>query len=164
MDKSRPRNRSGKNIRPVHRIVGTIILLFTLYFGVTGLIIQTIDLRAIASRASATDPEMMAIRESIDGTGNYAVIEPADYAAADLPKGYDFDAALSNVLKSARLSFGASTPLKFLELRMIDGKPVGLVQTADHLARFNPETGAELPDPPKHPRNPPAPSLHQRIK
>ena len=164
MDTSRPRNRSGKNIRPVHRIVGTIILLFTLYFGVTGLIIQTIDLHAIASRAAATDPEMMAIRESIDGTGNYAVIEPADYAAAVLPKGYDFYAALSNVLKSARLSLGASTPLKFLELRMIDGMPVGLVQTGDHLARFNPETGAALPDPPKHPRNPPAASHHQRIK
>src|SRR5579862_3666479 len=86
MNTSRPRKLSLKAMRPVHRIVGTIILSFTLYFGTTGLMIQTIDLRAIASHAAATDPEMMAIRESIDGSGNYAVIEPTDYAAAALPQ------------------------------------------------------------------------------
>ena len=163
MNTARSRNSSVKGMRPVHRIIGTVILLFTLYLAVTGLIIQTVDLRAIASRAAATDPEMMAIRESIDGSGNYAVIEPTDYAAAALPQGYDFHAALSNVLKSARLSVGA-TPLKFLELRVIDGKPVGLVQAADHLLRFDPRTGAALPDPPPHPHTPPARSLHQKVK
>ena len=164
MDAPGPKKRSGKGVRPIHRIAGTILLLFTLYFGVTGLMIQTIDLRAIASRAAATDPEMTAIRESIDGTGNYAVIEPTDYAAAALPQGYDFKSAVSNVLKSARLSVGAATPLKFLELRVVDGKPVGLVQTADRIARFDPANGAALPDPPKKPRTPPAPSLHQQVK
>jgi hypothetical protein len=42
-------------------IVGTIILAFTLHFGTTGSIIQMIDLRAIASHAAATDPEMLAL-------------------------------------------------------------------------------------------------------
>jgi len=65
-------------------------MAFTLYIGVTGLIIQSIDLRAIASHAAATDPEMMAIQESIDGSGNYEVIAPADYAAAALPANFDF--------------------------------------------------------------------------
>jgi hypothetical protein len=164
MNMSRPKNVGGKGLRPVHRIVGTVVLLFTLYFSVTGLVIQTIDLHAIASRAAATDPEMMAIRESIDGSGNYAVIEPTDYAAAALPRGYDFNAALSNVLKSARLSAGANRPLKFLELRVIEGKPVGLAQTADRVLRFNPDTGAALPDPPPHPHTVPEPSLHQQVK
>jgi uncharacterized iron-regulated membrane protein len=163
MNTARSTNSSGKSIRPLHRIIGTVILLFTMYFALTGLTIQTIDLRAIASRAAATDPEMMAIRESIDGSGNYAVIEPTDYAAAALSHGYDFHAALSRVLKSARFSVGA-TPLKFLELRVIDGKAVGLVQSADRLLRFDPETGAALPDSPKNPRTPPAPSLHQQVK
>jgi uncharacterized iron-regulated membrane protein len=164
MDTSGPKSFSGKGMRPIHRIIGTILLLFTLYFGVTGLIIQSIDLRAIAYRAAATDPEMMAIRESLDGSGNYSVIEPTDYAAAALPRDYDFNAGLLNVLKSARLTVGAASPLKFLELRVIDSKPMGLIQTADHVVRFDASTGAALPDPPKLPRSPSGPSLHQRVK
>src|SRR5580692_610642 len=93
----------GKAMRPIHRVAGTIILVFTLYFGVTGSTVQLIDLRTIASRAAATDPDMMAIRESIDGTPNYAVIQPADYAAAALPEDLDFNSALPRVIKSARL-------------------------------------------------------------
>jgi hypothetical protein len=151
-------------VRPIHRIVGTVILLFTLYIGVTGLMIQSVDLRAIASHAAATDPEMMAIRESIDGTDNFAVIRPTDYAATALPEGYDFYSALSNVLKSARLSVGADTPLKFLELRVIDGKPVGLVRVGDKTLRFDPATGAPLTNPPEPRRTPPPPSLRGQIK
>jgi uncharacterized iron-regulated membrane protein len=137
----------GKGLRPIHRIVGTIILAFTLYFGVTGSIVQMIDLRTIASHAAATDPDMMAIRESIDGTPNFIVIQPADYAGAALPENYDFNTALSNVVKSARLRVGTSTPFRFLELRVIDGKSVGLVQAGDHTLRFDPATGAPLPNP-----------------
>jgi hypothetical protein len=47
--------------------------------------VQTVDLAAILRRAPATDPDMIAIRESLDGPGNYAVIAPADYAAPALP-------------------------------------------------------------------------------
>ena len=118
-----------KSIRPVHRILGSILCLFTLYFGTTGSLVQISDLRAIASHAAATDPEMMAIRESLDGTGNFIVIAPTDYAADALPQGYDFNAALSTVISAARSSAGANTPLKYVELRMVDGKPIGLVQT-----------------------------------
>jgi len=78
-----------RDLRPLHRIIGTIILVFVLYFGVTGLIVQSIDLRAIATHAAATDPEMLAIRESIDGTPNFAVIQAGDYAAAALPPQFD---------------------------------------------------------------------------
>lgn len=164
MNTSHRRNLSLKAMRPVHRIVGTIILLFTLYFGTTGLMIQTIDLRAIASHAAATDPEMMAIRESIDGSGNYAVIEATDYAAAALPASYNFSSAVSKVLRSVRLFAGANTPLKYIELRVLNGKPVALVEISDHIARFDPDTGAQLPDPPKQPQTPPERSLHQRVK
>jgi hypothetical protein len=121
-------NPTTVNVRPIHRIVATIIMAFTLYIGTTGLMIQSVDLRAIASHAAATDPEMMAIRESLDGTGNFAVIQPTDYAAAALPDGFDFNAAMSTLLKSVRSSTGDSAPLKYLELRVIDGKPIGLVQ------------------------------------
>ena len=98
-------------MRPIHRIVGSILLAFTSYFAVTGSIVQLIDLRTIASRAAATDPDMMAIRESLDGTPNYEVIQPTDYAAAALPESYDFNTALLNVLKAAHSSLPAGTPL-----------------------------------------------------
>ena len=163
-DKPLAKKLSGKRMRPIHRIVGTIILAFTLYFGATGSIIQMIDLRAIASHAAATDPEMMAIRESIYGTSNFAVIEPTDYAAAGLPEGYDFNTALANVVNAARLSVGADTPLKYVELRVIDGKPIGLVQAAGRLLRLDPATGVLLPTPPARPETRPMPSLHQRVK
>ena len=158
----------GNAMRPIHRIAGTIILVFTLYFGVTGSTVQLIDLRTIASHAAATDPDMMAIRESIDGTPNYAVIEPTDYAAAALPEGFDFNGALSTVLKSARMSVGNSAPLKFLELRVIDGKPVGSVQAGgpagSHIVRFDLATGASLPKLPELPRGHQTPSLRGKAK
>lgn len=162
-DKPLPNKPGGKGMRPIHRIVGTVIMAFTCYFGVTGSILQMIDLRAIASHAAATDPDMMAIRESIDGEPNFIVIQPTDYAAAALPEGYDFHTALAKILKAARLSVAAGTPLKFLELRVIDGKPVGLVQAGDHILHFDPATGEPLPNPVR-PRARPVPSLHGKAK
>ena len=126
-----------RNIRPLHRIVGTILLLFTLYIGVTGLMIQSVDLRAILSHAAATDPEMMAIRESIDGTGNFAIIQPADYAAPALPDDYDLNAAISKAAAAAHASVGAGIPLKYVEVRMINGKPAGVVQTGETTKSVN---------------------------
>jgi uncharacterized iron-regulated membrane protein len=175
MDKPLLSKFNGKAMRPVHRIVGTILLVFTLYFGVTGSIVQMIDLRTIASHAAATDPDMMAIRESLDGTPNYEVIQPTDYAAAALPEGYDLNAALSNLLKFAHSFVGADTPLRYLELRVLDGKPVGLVQAGDaavpgpngraaHIVRFDPATGAKLPDPPARPRGGPPRSARGKAK
>jgi hypothetical protein len=159
---------AGKGVRPVHRIVGTIILLFTLYFGATGSVIQMIDIRAVLSHAAATDPEMMAIRESIDGTPNYSVIQATDYAAPALPDGFDFNAALGNVLKGARESAGADATLRYVELRMTDGKPIGLVQAAadkgNRVIRVDPATGAVLPNPPPRPRQRPAQSEHNIVK
>ena len=66
-----PATKSNKwNVRPIHRILGTIILLFTLYFAVTGTVIQFVDLRAILRHAPATDPEMVDIREGLNGPRN----------------------------------------------------------------------------------------------
>jgi uncharacterized iron-regulated membrane protein len=164
MDNSRPDKPGGKGTRPIHRIVGSIIMLFTLYIGVTGSIIQSIDLKAIASHAAATDPEMQAIRESIDGTGNFSVIAPTDYAAPALPANYDFSAAMSAVLRSARESAGADAPLKYLELRVVNGKPIGLVQAGDKMVRVDPATGTVLPNPPPRPRGGRPSSMHQTFK
>jgi uncharacterized iron-regulated membrane protein len=163
MESSVPNKPRSIGIRPIHRIIGTILMLFTIYIGTTGLLIQWIDLRAILSQAAATDPEMLAIRESIYGSGNYEVINAADYAAPALPDGYDFNAALGTVLKTARQSLAPDAGLKYLELRVVNGKPIGVVQ-ADKMVRVDAATGDVLPNPPPRRRGPQAPSMHQKFK
>jgi uncharacterized iron-regulated membrane protein len=143
--------------RPVHRVVGTLILIFTGYFAVTGLIVQTVDLRAILSHASATDPEMLAIRESIDGTSNFVVIRPTDYSAPALPDDFAFISAIPFVLKGSRGAADTDTSVKYLEFRVVNGKPVGVVLVADgsdaHIVGVDAATGAVLsktsPPPPE---------------
>ena len=158
----------AKDLRPLHRTIGTIILVFVLYFGVTGLIVQSIDLRAIATHAAATDPEMMAIRESIDGTPNFAVIQAGDYAAAALPPQFDIVGAFTMVVKVARSSVAAPGSLAYAELRVFDGRPVGIARVADgagpHIVRVDPATGAviSIAAPVREP--PPSPSLHGEAK
>jgi len=119
-------------------------MIFALYFAVTGTLVQVIDLKAILSHAPATDPNMMAIRESIDGTSNFSVIAPTDYAAPALPSDLNLEAALGLVLRSARRDIG-NTPLSFLELRDAGGRPVGQVMAGKRLLRFDALTGAALP-------------------
>jgi hypothetical protein len=85
--------------RSFHRIVATLIVAFTLYFAATGSTIQILDLRTLATHAAATDPDMMAIRESLDGPSNFAVIKPTDYAAPVLPKDYDFSSAINGKIR-----------------------------------------------------------------
>ncbi|MHB8284311.1 MAG: PepSY domain-containing protein [Caulobacteraceae bacterium] len=97
------------------------------------------------SHAPATDPNMMAIRESIDGASNFAVISPRDYAAKAFPGGLKLGAAAARVLRSARQAVG-DAPLSYLELRMIGDMPIGQVLAGKRLLRFDATTGARLPD------------------
>lgn len=143
----RPRTKTGsRNVRPVHRIIGTIIMVFVLYFAVTGTAIQLVDLRAILSHAPATDPEMVQVREGINGPANYVVIQPADYAAAPLPEGFDFNGALTTVLRAVHEAVG-DEPLRFVELRSVGGRPVGLARTADRTLSFDAASGKPLANP-----------------
>ena len=132
------------NVRPVHRTIGTIILLFTLYFAVTGTMIQLVDLRAIFSHAPATDPEMVQVREGINGPTNYVVIQATDYAAAPLPDTFDFNRALATLLPAAHEAAGDGTTLNFVELREVGGKPIGVVRAGDKTLRFDATTGQPL--------------------
>jgi uncharacterized iron-regulated membrane protein len=152
----------------LHRIIGTIILGFTLYFGVTGLIIQSLDLRAITAHVPATDPEMLAIRESIDGTSNFAVIQATDYAAASLPHGFDIAGALEVIFKTARSSIAKDAALTYAELRVLDGQPVGIVCAADstgtQVVHVDPATGAVISISLPVPEPPPPRSLRGEAK
>lgn len=144
MESAVPKRSANRNVRPVHRILGATLLLFTLYFATTGTVIQFTDLRAILSHAPATNPEMVQIREGLNGPGNYVVIQPTDYGAAALPSGFDYSSALATVVAAARRNAGDATALRFVELRMLGGRPVGVVRAGDRTLRFDAATGAPV--------------------
>jgi uncharacterized iron-regulated membrane protein len=114
-------------MRSVHRIVSLFVVLFTLYLGVTGTLIQLIDLRTLFSHVPASDPNMMAIREGGDGPDDYQVIVPADYSAAALPGGFDFGSALGKMQAAAQAA-AAGAPVVYAEIRMSGSGPAGTVE------------------------------------
>src|SRR5579872_5234820 len=110
-------------MRTVHRLVTLVVAAFTLYLGCTGTLIQLIDLRSLFTHASPFDPNVKAMREAFDGPGDYAVLATADHVAQPLPVGADLQTMLSTAVKGAHAALGAA-PLRFVELRMADGRPV----------------------------------------
>ncbi|WP_206243710.1 PepSY-associated TM helix domain-containing protein [Novosphingobium terrae] len=131
-----------------HRWVGSALGLLLLYLGLTGSVVQGIDLHALLTHAPETDPEMMAIRESMDGPGNYAVIAASDYTAAALPPASDPAAMAQRVFAAAHAS-APGNAIRWVDLRMQGGKAVGQAGMGeDALWRFDPASGRRLPDPP----------------
>jgi uncharacterized iron-regulated membrane protein len=151
-------------MRTVHRIVAVLAVLFGLYVGATGVMVQSMDLWSILGRAPATDPTMQAIRVGHDGPPNFQVIREPDYLAQALPRTLDPNAALSTVMTAARATLG-DAPVSFVELRMADGRPVGQVVSKGLLRSFDATTGAALGAPSKF-KLPPlsTPSLRNTIK
>lgn len=132
-----------RNLRAIHRIITVVVVVFTLYLGVTGTLIQLIDLKTLFTHAPATDPNMQAIREGINGGGGFQVISIPDYTAAPLPAGEPLPQLFHTVLQAARDKAGPAS-LRFLEVRMLDGKPVGQVDIGGKVMRFDARTGAYL--------------------
>ena len=130
-------------MKTIHRILTLFAVAFTLYLGATGTLIQVIDLRSIFTHASPFDPNVRAMRESFDGPGDYPVIATSDYGAAPLPAGADLEGMMARVMTAARQSLG-TMPLRYAELRMVDGRPVGQVDIGDRLRRFDATTGADM--------------------
>ncbi len=151
--------------RSIHRIVAILVGFFVLYLGVTGVLTQGVDIGAIVSHAPATDPNMKAIRESIDGTPNFAVIDTPDYAALPLPAGLDIKSALTRAMVSAQADTRPDRPLKFIEFRVVGGAPVVQALAGDHLLRFDAVTGQRLADMPVvKASGGPEQSLHRTMK
>jgi uncharacterized iron-regulated membrane protein len=151
-------------MRTVHRVLAVFVTLFALWLASTGVFTQVLGLRALLSHAPANDPTMQAIRVGINGPPNFQVIREPDYSADALPSAFDFDAALGTVAKSARAAVG-DAPLSFLELRVLNGKPVGQVASKGQLFGFDVSTGASLGEPKKLALPPLAtPSLYNDVK
>ena len=133
-------------MRTVHRFVTAIAVLFVLYVALTGITVQILDLQSLLGHVPATTPNLQSLREGHDGPPNFQVIDDLDYSAPPLPAGFDFDAALSTVVKSER-AVTAGAPMSFIELRMKDGKPVGQINSRGKLLVFDAIGGAVLAGP-----------------
>src|SRR5258706_7896280 len=130
-------------MRRVHRWIAVFAVVAGIYYGSTGLLLQTMDLRALYSRAPATSPTMQSIRVGINGTPNFQVIREPDYAADPLPADFDFETALTTVVRGGRATIG-NAPVSFLEFRVLDGERVGQLASQGQLFRFDATTGASL--------------------
>lgn len=156
-------------MRSFHRVVSVFVAIFALYLGVTGTLIQSVDLHTLWKQSPATEPNLQAIRESINGPPNYQVLSDQDYSADHLPTGFNPWPAMSLGLQRARALLGAS-PVRYIEVRMAGGKPVVQVRSPDQLLSFDSESGEWMPSlskahlDPVPPQTQSVPSLRSSIK
>jgi uncharacterized iron-regulated membrane protein len=150
-------------MRIVHRWIAVVILGFALWFSITGIAIQGIDLAAILSHAPATNPNMLAIHESIDGPPNQIVIRPQDYAAQSFPVQSDYARLFVTLARTARADLGQSAPLAYLDIRAGAGQTIGEVRSAEAVVRYALPGGQKLPSLPNGQQGPQS-SAHDTAK
>lgn len=131
-------------MRTVHRVITLFVVIVTLYLGTTGTLIQLVDLRSLLGHAPATDVNMEALREGGNGPGAFQVISDPDYSAAVLPSDLKLETSFAKVLNTASKVAG-NAALGYVEMRMIDGKPVGQIKADRQLLRFDAVTGDAIP-------------------
>jgi uncharacterized iron-regulated membrane protein len=149
------------NLRSVHRTIAIFALLFICYLGVTGSMLQIIDLHTLFKHKPATDPEMLSIRESLFGARNFSVIDGPDYDAQPLPANFDFDGAMTTALSAAGSS--ASRDLRYIEFRTEGLRRVVVLGSGKTSRFFDATTGVIVPPPPQ-PRLTALDSVRQQIK
>jgi hypothetical protein len=156
-------------MRSFHRVVSVLVSLFVVYLAVTGTLIQSVDLRTLWRHAPATEPNLQAMRESLNGPPNYQVISDQDYAADSLPAQFEPWPAMSLGLQGARARLGAS-PVRYIEVRMADGTPIVQVRSPDQLLSFDAASGTFMPNlseshlDPVPPQSQTVPSLRSSLK
>ena len=111
-------------MRVVHRILSIVAGAVMLYLGVTGSLIQILDLKEILSGAPETTAGMQSINEGKNGNAGYVVLTPIDYGAAPLPQDLDIAGALSAVLKGLHEQRPDARPI-YVELRSSNGVTIG---------------------------------------
>lgn len=132
-----------QTLRYWHRFVTIFIVIFTLFLGITGVLIQSVDLRSILFRYPANDANVMAMREAFDGPGDFIVRQSSDYTAQSLPSAFNYEAALGTVIRVARSVDGGGQP-SYLEFRMVDGRPVGQIGVGPGHVRIDPKDGTVI--------------------
>lgn len=129
--------------RQFHRILSILVVAVTLYLGVTGSIIEMIDFKSIISHPSPFDANLMAMREDFTGPPNFRVLGTADRLAPALPSDTGLAPMLAATLQGAKAT-GHDTDLRYVELRMAGGKPVGQIRNGAQDLRFDAASAAAL--------------------
>jgi uncharacterized iron-regulated membrane protein len=143
--------------RVVHRVGAIVAVLLMLWLGGTGSWMQLLDLKTVLSHASPdTDPTALSMVEGMWGPGNFTVIQLSDFKAAALSKDFDINAGMQTVLQAVRaprpLEGDANAavpenqfePITWIELRVVDGMPIGQVMAGTALEAFNARTGVPV--------------------
>jgi uncharacterized iron-regulated membrane protein len=124
--------RPGKPIemRTVHRVLSLVAFVLLLYVGVTGTLIQALDLTAIVSGKPESDPTMESLNEGKFGNGFYSAVTFADWGGAALPANVDVAKGYATALAAFHKAKPDTVPA-FVELRVVDGRVVGQVAYPD---------------------------------
>ena len=124
--------RRGRPIemRTVHRVLSLIAVVLLLYVGVTGTLIQLLDLTAIVTGKPESDPTMQSMNEGKFGNNIYSAVTLADWHGAALPGNIDVAKGYATALAAFHRAKPDVVPA-FVELRMIDGRAVGQVAWPD---------------------------------
>ena len=109
--------------KSLHRFATVLFAVLLLFLGITGTLIQGLDITKLMSGAPASDLDVQAIRESFDGPSDFQVRQTHDYLAPALPADFDYAANLKKALADVRRAVG-DAPLVYAEFRMIGARPV----------------------------------------
>jgi len=134
--KAKPKGRAIE-MRTVHRALSLIACLLLLYVGVTGTLIQGLDMAAVISGKPESDQTMQSMNEGKFGNAIYSAVTVADWSAPALPAGID-PARAAGVALAAFHKARPGVPAAFVDVRMIDGKAVGQVAYPDPRAKPDP--------------------------
>ena len=150
-------------MRTVHRLFGICSFALMLWIGVTGSLMQILDLNAILGNAPESDPTMQSINEGKFGDFfDYETATLADLLAQPLPASLDYPRAFVTVRDAARKQVPDVAP-NFIELRMKGATPIGQVRFHHDVKAFDAITGAPVAAVPIDPLFAPY-SLRQRLK
>lgn len=137
-----------------HRLCAILLFPLLAYVVFTGAGIQTADMVALVSHAPETDPDMLMMRQHINGTDNYSVVSAPDYTAPVLPPNLDYVATIQKAAALGRMSAPGSA-LRLVEIRAAEGHVAGHVQMDSRHLLFDLETGRPLPSTDLPPAPPP---------
>lgn len=129
-----------RTLLSIHRATTLFVVVFTLYLSFTGTLTLLVDVRSIFTHAPKNDPNVVAIWDDSNGPPNFRVMTAADVSAAPLPAGFDFGQTFARVMQSAHAA-APGTTIRYAELRMLNGRPVGQLGTPGKVLRFDALTG-----------------------
>ena len=128
---ARPKPAGKKaDLRTGHRVLAFAACVLLLYIGVTGSLIQALDLGAVLSGKPEADPTMQSMNEGKFGNNIYSAVTVADWDAPALPANLDMAKAISTTLAAFHQARPGVVPA-FVDLRMLGGRAVGEVAYPD---------------------------------